>query len=141
MPGMSARRNYGIPSQRGMSSLRAERLMKEGGIVLGASNSNRMFAHSGRESAKHWIVKALLFKALRDLGRTVGTEVEVAGGIVDVLDADSMIAYEVETRVDRAAVERKCKRLWRMHDVVFVDASKVPDGIAEAERCIRGIVA
>jgi hypothetical protein len=123
-----------------MSSLRAQRLAKENGSVLDNSNANRLFMHSGSESAKHWVVKALLFRALRGLGRTVGTEVEACGCIVDVLDADNMIAYEVETRVDRAAVERKCKRLWRMHDVVFVDASKVPDSLDEAERCIRGIV-
>ena len=141
MAAMTAkRRDYVIPSQRNISSLRADRLLRERGAVLDYANGNCMFAHSGRESTKHWVVKALLFKALRDLGRTVGTEVEVAGGIVDVLDADNLVAYEVETDIDRTAIERKCKRMWKMHDVVFVDASKVPDGLAEAERCVRGLV-
>ncbi|MCX6820854.1 MAG: hypothetical protein NT016_02810 [Candidatus Aenigmarchaeota archaeon] len=134
------RRSYGIPSQKRVSFLRADRLLRERGAVLDGANSNCLFAHSGKESMKHWIVKALLFKALRDLGRTVGTEIETAGGIVDVLDADSLVAYEVETDIDRAVIERKCRRLWRMHDVVFVDASKVPDGIADAERCLRGLI-
>lgn len=138
---MGLRRGYGIPSQRGMSSLRAERLARGGGCVLDAGNANRLFMHSGSESAKHWVVKALLFRALRGLGRTVGTEVEACGCVVDVLDADRMVAYEVESCIDRAAAERKCRRMWRMHDVVFVDASKVPDGIDEAERCVRAIVA
>jgi len=134
------RRGYGIPSQKRISSLRADRLLRERGAVLDAANSNCLFAHSGKESVKHWVVKALLFRALRGLGRTVGTEVETPGGIVDVLDADWLVAYEVETDIDRAVVERKCRRLWRMHDVVFVDASKVPDGIAEAERCLQRLV-
>lgn len=134
------RRGYGIPSQRGMSPLRAGRMAEAGGCVLDSGNANRVFEHCGAEGMRHWVVKAMLFKALRDLGRTVGTEVEACGCVVDVLDADSMVAYEVETRVDRAAAGRKCRRLWRLRDVVFVDASKVPDGIAEAERCVRAIV-
>ena len=134
------RRRYGIPSQRRISALRADRLAGERGAVLDAGNINCLFAHNRRESTKHWIVKALLFKALRDLGRTVGTEIEVSGGIVDVLDADNFIGYEVETEMDRLAVERKCRRLWRLHDVVFVDAAKVPDDIRDAERCVKAIV-
>jgi hypothetical protein len=137
----SARRKYGIPSQKRVSFLRAGRLAVERGAVLDADNSNCLFAHNRNESTKHWIVKALLFKALRDLGRTVGTEIETrGGGIVDVLDVDNFIGYEVETGIDRQAIECKCRRLWRLHDIVFVDASKVPDDIRDAERCVKAIV-
>ncbi|MFH1622962.1 MAG: hypothetical protein ABIA12_00365 [Candidatus Aenigmatarchaeota archaeon] len=138
----SARRErYGIPSQRRMSGMRAARLLEERGAVCDVANSNRLFMHNRNEGTKHWVVKALLFKALRELGRTVGTEIEVRGGIVDVLDADNLVGYEVETRISRPAIERKYRRLWRLRDVVFVDASKIPDGIADAERCIKALVA
>jgi hypothetical protein len=133
-------RKYAISSQHAISSERSERLLRENGAVLTTSNSNCLYIHGRNEGAKHWVVKALVLKILRELGRTAGTEVEVVGGVVDVLDLDNFIAYEVEDAICRKAVERKARRLWQLHDIVFIDARKVPDGISDAESYLRSIV-
>lgn len=133
-------RRYGIVSQRYISFLRAEKLLRTNGIVLNERNKNCLFMHNSRESIKHWIIKSIIFKILRERGRTVGTEVEVRGGIVDVLDVNSFIGYEIESNISQKAMLQKTKRLWKLHDVIFIDVKKVPDSIQDAEKYLRGIV-
>ena len=133
-------RKYGIVSQRYISFLRAEKLLRTNGIVLNERNKNCLFMHNSRESTKHWTIKSIIFKILRERGRTVGTEVEVRGGIVDVLDVNSFIGYEIESNISQKAMLQKTKRLWRLHDVIFIDAKKVPDSIQDAEKYLRTIV-
>jgi len=134
------RRKYGVASQNGISFLRADSLLQENGVVLNEQNKSCLFMHNDKESTKHWVIKALLLKILRGLGRTVGTEIETRGGVVDVLDADNLVGYEIETKINRRVVEQKVKRLWRLHDVIFIDAKKVPDDIKLAEQNLRARV-
>lgn len=133
-------RKYGIVSQRYISFLRAEKLLRTNGIVLNERNKNCLFMHNSRESIKHWTIKSIIFKILRERGRTVGTEVEVRGGIVDVLDVNSFIGYEIESNISQKAMLQKTKRLWKLHDVIFIDVKKVPDSIQNAEKYLRTIV-
>lgn len=133
-------RKYGIVSQRYISFLRAEKLLRTNGIVLNERNKNCLFMHNSRESTKHWMIKSIIFKILRERGRTVGTEVEVRGGIVDVLDVNSFIGYEIESNISQKAMLQKTKRLWKLHDVIFIDVKKVPDSIQDAEKYLRTIV-
>jgi hypothetical protein len=135
-----ARRKFPIASQGGISPERAGRLLRENGAVLTSVNKNCLYLHSSKETAKHWMVKALVLKLLRDLERTAGTEVEVVGGIVDVLDLDNFVGYEVEMSMSRTRAEAKARRLWQLHDVVFIDAHKVPNDIDAAEEYLRDIV-
>lgn len=101
---------------------------------------NCLFMHTGNESMKHWMAKAVLFKLIRGRGRTVGTEVEINGAIVDVVDIDSLIGYEIESNPKKSVIKSKLKRLWHLRDVFFIDASKVPDNIEEAEKYLERFV-
>lgn len=133
-------RKYGLVSQRYVSFLRAQKLLRTNGVVLNEANRDCLFMHNSRESTKHWMVKALLFKILRGRGRTVGTEVEVRGGIVDVLDVDKLIGYEIECNPSEKTIKRKLKRLWRLRDLFFIDTSKVPDNVNEAEKYLDSFI-
>jgi len=62
------------------------------------------------------------------------------GGIVDILDVENFIGYEVESHISEREILQKSKRLWRLHDLVFIDLKKVPDSIEEAEKYLRGII-
>lgn len=130
-------RRYGLRSQRGLAHFKSSRLLEENGLVLPESSRNCMFPSTGSETMKHWLVKAMIFKLLRGMGRSVGTEVEVNGGIVDLVDADNMIAYEVENNLTREKLKSKLTSLSGMRDVFFIDILDVPDDIFEAEDYIR----
>jgi hypothetical protein len=112
-------------------------MLKENGFVLPEKNKNCLFTNAGSETMKHWIVKAIIFKHLRNMGRQVGTEVEVNGGIVDVLDIDNMIAYEVENNLTREKVKAKMFSLSGLKDVFFIDILEVPDDVQEAGYYIK----
>lgn len=131
-------RRYGLPSQRGTAYFKSRRMLAEEGFVLPENRRNCLFASSGSESMRHFLVKAMIFKRLRDMGRRVGTEVEVEGGIVDVLDADNMIAYEVETNLTRERLKEKLSCLSGVRDVFFIDVSEVPIDAADAMDYLSG---
>ena len=101
---------------------------------------NCLFMHNGNESLKHWITKAILLKLIRDRGRTAGTEVKLGSSIIDVVDIDNIIGYEIESKPDDSTIKDKLKRMWQLRDVFFVDASKVPDDIIEAEKYLKRFV-
>jgi len=133
-------RKYGIVSQRYISFLRAQKLLQTNGVVLNETNKNCLFMHNSHESTKHWMIKALLFKLLRERGHTLGTEVEIKGGIVDVLDIHTFVGYEIESRLSEELIKKRLKRLWRLHDVVFIDAKKVPNDVMKAEKYLERVV-
>lgn len=128
-------RKYGLQSQRKVLQQKAEKLLQENGFVLPDYSKNCLFCNSGNESVKHFLVKALIFKILRERSRTVGTEVEVNGGIVDVLDVDNLIAYEVETNLTKKKILEKLQM--RVRDIFFIDTREVPNDIFEAEKFLR----
>ena len=130
-------RKYGLRSQRRVPFFKSRQMLEESGFVLPDSAKNCLFTNGGSETMKHWVVKAIIFKTLRGMGRQVGTEVEVNGGIVDVLDADNMIAYEVENNFTRKKLDAKLGNLSGLRDVFFIDILEVPDDIAEADLYIR----
>jgi prophage antirepressor-like protein len=130
-------RRYGLRSQKGIDFQKSSRLLKENGFAISDRSKNCLFTNNGSETMKHWIVKAMIFKELRKRGRQVGTEVEVSGGIVDVLDLDNMIAYEVENNLTRNKLRSKVSSISGLKDVFFIDILEVPDDIGEAEYYIR----
>ena len=130
-------RRYGLRSQRKVPFFKSQRMLEENGFVLSESTRNCLFTNTGSETMKHWVVKSIIFKALRDTGRQVGTEVEVNGGIVDVLDIDNMIAYEVENNLTRKKLAAKLDSLAGLRDVFFIDIMEVSDDISEAEAYIK----
>jgi len=134
------RRKYGVASQKNISSLRADSLLERNGIVLNAQNKNCLFMHNSKESTKHWMIKSIMFKLLRVQRITVGTEIEMKGGIIDLLDADNFIGYEIESAPTQKLINQKTKQFWQLHDIIFIDARKIPDDIKAAEKYLKKIV-
>jgi hypothetical protein len=112
-------------------------MLKENGFVINDRNKNCVFTNTGNESTKHWMVKCLIFKILRQRKREVGTEIEIKNAVADVLDISNMIAYEIETNLTKEKVMEKLKHFVSITDVFFVDTREVPDDLFEAERYLQ----
>ncbi len=130
-------KKYGLQSQRKTPFFKSREMLEENGFVLPERNKNCLFTNNGSETMKHWLVKAIIFKVLRDRRTQVGTEVEVNGGIVDVLDVDNMIAYEVENHFTMRKLQEKLRNLSGLRDVFFIDILEVPNDFFEAEKYLR----
>jgi len=128
-------RRYGLRSQKFVTEQKAEELLKSKGFVLTDHNKNCLFTNGGSESMKHWIVKAMIFKILREMGRIVGSEVEANSGIVDIIDVDNMIVYEVEMKM--CLQEYETNMFGRVRDIFIIDLGKVPDDLNDAEMYLR----
>jgi len=132
-------RKYGLQSQRGTNYLWTEKQLKENGFVVGKNNKNCLFCSSGRESIKHFVAKAIIFKILRDRSRNVATEVETRNAIVDVLDIDNRIAYEVENGFDEDDIISLISHT-ELRDIFLIDLKEIPDDIHEAEQFLKQIL-
>lgn len=132
-------RKYGLRSQKRITRFMAERLLRSKGLVLNDSNKNCLFLHAN-ESTKHWIVKAIIFKILKERERTVGTEIEVEGGIVDLIDVDNLIVYEIESKLTKEKKDRRIKELDSVNDIFFINLNKVPNDWEKAEIYLKDIV-
>jgi hypothetical protein len=130
-------KKYGLQSQRKIPYFKSRGMLEENGYVLPERSKNCVFTNGGSESTKHWIIKCLIFKILRGRNREVGTEVEVKNAIVDVLDVTNMIAYEIETHLNKKRVAEKMKNFASVKDVFFVDTREVPDDLFEAEKYLQ----
>jgi len=125
-------KRYYLKSQKWISETKAIRLLKTFGIVIGENNKDCLFMHAN-ESMKHWVVKAIIFKILKDLGRTVGSEIEVRNGIVDIIDVNNCIAYEIESRLDEKRIRDKKLKYYALRDVFILDLDEIPNDIKSAE--------
>lgn len=86
---------------------------------------------------KHFLVKAIILKILRERGRTAGTEVEVRNGVADLVDLDNSIVYEVETNITKEKIYQKIRNYESAKDIFFIDTREVPDDLNEAEKYLR----
>lgn len=132
-------RKYGLSSQRGVNYLQAEKELKENGFVLGKSGRNCVFSSNGKETLKHFISKAIIFKILRDRGRETATEVETKNAIVDVLDIDNRIAYEVENGFDEEDIIGLISHS-ELRDVFLIDLKEISNDVYEAEEFFKQIL-
>ncbi len=128
-------RRYGLRSQRTISQLKASRLLKCLGYVLDDQNKNCLFL--SKESMKHWLVKAAIFKILRDKGKTTGTEIEANGGILDVIDVDNLIVYEIENGSSQKRKKEKLEQFKDFNDVFIIDLKDLPDNLKEMEEYLK----
>jgi hypothetical protein len=131
---------FGLQSQKLISQIKAREILRENGIVVNEKNKNCLFTHNKNESLKHFIVKAILFKILREKGRNVGSEIEIKNGIVDLIDLDNLIAYEIENEINKKRINEKLKNYKVVKDVFFIDCKKVPNDLKRAEKYLRKIV-
>jgi len=128
---------YGLSSQRSLPEFKARELLAEKGMVLTERNKNCLFMHNRNESMKHWIIKCIVFKILRERERVVGTEIEVDGGIVDVIDVNNFIGYEIESNLSRERVKEKIEQFSCLKDVFFIDISRLPNSIEGIEEYLK----
>jgi UTP-glucose-1-phosphate uridylyltransferase len=133
-------KKYGLISQRKISQFEAKKLLEERGIVVNSTNVNCLFSYNLKESLKHFIVKAMIFKILRNKKRKVACEVEINNGIVDLLDIDNLIAYEVESKLTKRKIKNKLKNYRAVRDVIFIDLKKVPNNFEKAEKFLRKVI-
>jgi hypothetical protein len=131
---------FGLQSQKLISQIKAREILRKNGIVVNEKNKNCLFTHNKKESLKHFVVKAILFKILREKGRNVGSEIEIENGIVDLIDLDNLIAYEIENGINKKRIEEKLKNYKVVKDVFFIDCKKVPNDLEKAENYLRKIV-
>jgi hypothetical protein len=131
---------YGLRSQKLISQINARKILKENGIVVTETNKNCLFLHNRNESMTHFVVKAILFKILRECSRSVGTEIEIRNGIVDLIDLDNLIVYEIENGMCKKRVRDKMTNYKNVKDVFFIDCKKVPEKLIDAEKYLRRIV-
>jgi len=130
---------YGLQSQRLISQINAREILRENGIVINESNKNCLFIHNRNESMKHFIVKAMLFKILREKGRNIGTEIEIRNGVVDLIDFNNLIAYEIENGMGKKQIKEKIDNYKAVKDVFFINYNKTPENLKDAEKYLRGI--
>lgn len=128
---------YGLSSQKSLPEFKARELLAENGMVLTERNKNCLFMHNNKESIKHWIVKCIVFKILRERERVVGTEIEVDGGIVDVIDVNNFIGYEIESKLNRRKIKEKLEQFDCLKDVFLIDISKLPNDIKNIEEYLK----
>lgn len=105
------------------------------------NDKNCLYPHNSKETMEHWLIKAMVFKILHDRGCNVKTEAVTGGGIVDVVDDDNLVAYEIETVINEEKVKKRVRQLWKMHDVFFIDCKKVPDNLVEAVEYLKRKIA
>jgi hypothetical protein len=140
---MSTRRrvlSYGLSSQRKISQVAAANLLRKKGFVMNEKNSKCLFPHNKKESMKHWIVKAIVFKILLNKGRNVGSEIEVGNGIADVFDSDNKIAYEIENSVSNFKREKRIRNFSDANDIFVISLKRIPNEISTAKKYLEEIV-
>jgi len=115
-------------------------LLKENGFVITDRNKNCLFLHNSHESIRHFVVKAMIFKILRELGRAVGTEIETTNGIADVIDFDNLIVYEVETNLTKNKIREKLDQFKIFRDLFIVDTRKFSCRLDELENKLRELI-
>ena len=89
---------------------------------------------------KHFVVKAMIFKILRERGRTVGTEIETRNGIADVIDVDNLIVYEVETKITKKRVEEKTRQFKNFRDLFVFNANKFSNDLNLLEKKLQDLI-
>lgn len=94
---------------------------------------------------RHFMVKSAIYEILADEGHEVRTEVEIPNEwIVDVIDADTAMIYEVETDLSPASKKSKVKRYLQaecmgrvIDDIIFLDPKELPTDIFELKKELR----
>lgn len=128
-------KRYGLSSQKWLGQKKAQQLLEQEGIVL----NEGVFSHNKNESMKHFLVKAIIYKILKEKGRMVGTEIETTNSIADVLDSTNMNVYEVETNAtpeNRKEILKQYENV-NIKDVFIIDLREVPDNIIEMDKYLR----
>lgn len=87
-----------------------------------------MVTNTKAETLRHYIVKCLIYKRLKELGRKANCEFDTEGlGILDDVDWTSGLVFEViESRLPKKAIKSKLERYLKIggiRDVIFIYSS------------------
>ena len=97
---------------------------------------------ASNETMKHFIVKAMLFKLLREKGRRTGCEMEVGNGVADIVDLETKYAYEVESEPEKGRLRKKIEQFaGYLTDMIVIDLAKVPDDLNLMKLYLAGRIA
>lgn len=103
------------------------------GIKYSSRHHNTVLFHNRQETWHHFIAKCLLSKTLRDQGHDVFSEMAVGTGIMDLIDLDTGIVYEIESRPGPKTLEQKQALVVNTGLCVVIidlrDAPKVTDDV------------
>jgi hypothetical protein len=81
----------------------------------------------GRESRKHFMVKACLFHLLRTMKHDVVTEFDLPNGVGDLLDVTTSTHYELEFQFKKHHRERKIAQYKRPgFEIIVINCDKLP---------------
>lgn len=94
---------------------------------------------------RHFMVKSAVYEILASDGHEVRTEVEVPNDwIIDVIDADTAMIYEIETGLTPASRKSKVKRYLQaecmgpvIEDIIFLDPTELPTDVFELKKELR----
>ncbi len=106
-----------------------------------------MVTNTKAETLRHFILKCLIYKRLKELGRKANCEYEHEGlGVLDAVDWSSGLAFEViESSLSTNQLESKQERYLKIsgvNDIIFVKTSrfKLQDSIEAWYSIIKELV-
>jgi hypothetical protein len=104
------------------SAIQRQNLQKYGWGI----DSNKNCVRFGTDDLKHMLAKTIVSWILSSRGRNFYTELPVKNGIIDIVDLDEKIAYEVENHYCPSKIEEKKKLLEGspLKDIIIFDIRK-----------------
>jgi len=110
--------------------MQVKQKLKDSNVKYSRRNQNAVLPHSNKESWLHWLCKCILFKALRDDGHEIFTEMPFGDAIIDILDVTSSTSYELESKPSKKTAAEKLKTLNNSAiDLQVLDLSKIPKSV------------
>lgn len=110
-------------------------LLRKAGLNMDVSH-NTMFTSLG-EGMKHFLIKSMVFKLLRDRGKTVCCEAETSNGIADIINLNDRIVYELESEPSPSRVKKKIEQFPEFEDVFILNLREIPDRLEAAEQYLK----
>lgn len=111
---------------------------------LDLDSENKIKANTGSETVSHLVAKALAFKALRDAGYQVESEVTVSDGEIDLvaygLPERLSYAVEVETSPSKDTMQDKVDRYVSqtgLDDMLVINVTEMSVDIIEAYEYVQ----
>lgn len=90
---------------------------------------NNFFTEKG-ETIKHYLIKMIIYKLLRNEAHEVYVECQVGEGIADVFDKTTGIVYEVQNTMGKALIQEKFQKYMKSvscNDVKIIPLAIFPD--------------
>lgn len=118
--------------KKGKIHKRPKDYLRQMGVDVDSINLNSLVLSSD-ENMMHFIVKAIIFKLLREAERDVGCEMEIGDGVADVVDLKGKYVYEVETNPSEDRVKKKLEQFGNaITDMIIIDTNRLNISVEDA---------